>query len=119
MLPNTLISTLWVVEDLSTMLLMEHFYQAHLHDGLPPAAALRQAQRWLRDLTADHLRQRFAAEREALLRQRFADEREALRTTHMPGDVVSTQFHRFAALDPDSRPFAHPFYWAAFTFSGA
>jgi CHAT domain-containing protein/tetratricopeptide (TPR) repeat protein len=113
------ISTLWAVEDLSTMLLMEHFYQAHLHDGLPPAAALRQAQLWLRDLTADHLRQRFAAEREALLRQRFAAEHEALRTTHMPGDVVSTQYRRFAALDPDSRPFAHPFYWAAFSFSGA
>jgi CHAT domain-containing protein len=101
------ISTLWAVEDLSTMLLMEHFYQAHLQDHLPPAAALRQAQRWLRDLTADHLRQRFAAEREALL------------TTRMPGEVVSTQYRRFAALDPDAQPFAHPFYWAAFTFSGA
>jgi CHAT domain-containing protein/predicted LPLAT superfamily acyltransferase len=100
------ISTLWAVDDLSTMLLMEHFYQAHLHDHVPPAAALRQAQRWLRDLTADDLRQRFAAEREALL------------TTRMPGEVVSTQYRRFAALDPDARPFAHPFYWAAFTFSG-
>jgi CHAT domain-containing protein len=101
------ISTLWAVDDLSTMLLMEHFYQAHLQDHLPPAAALRQAQRWLRDLTAEHLRQRFAAEREALL------------TTRMPGEVVSAQYRRFAALDPDERPFAHPFYWAAFTFSGA
>lgn len=101
------ISTLWAVDDLSTMLLMEHFYQAHLQDHLPPAEALRQAQRWLRDLTADHLRQRFAAEREALL------------TTRMPGEVVHTQYRRFAALDPDARPFAHPFCWAAFTFSGA
>jgi CHAT domain-containing protein len=102
------ISTLWEVDDLSTMLLIEHFYQAHLQDHLPPAAALRQAQRWLRDdLTAGHLRQRFAAEREALL------------TTRMPGYVVSTQYRRFAALDPEERPFAHPFYWAAFTFSGA
>jgi CHAT domain-containing protein len=102
-----IISTLWAVDDLSTMLLMEQFYQAHLHDHAPPAAALRQAQRWLRDLTADHLRQRFAAEREALL------------TTRMPGDVISKQYRRFAALDPEERPFAHPFYWAAFTFSGA
>jgi CHAT domain-containing protein/tetratricopeptide (TPR) repeat protein len=101
------ISTLWAVDDLSTMLLMEHFYQVHLHDHVPPAAALRQAQRWLRDLTADHLRQRFAAEREALL------------TTRMPGDVVSAQYRRFATLDPDERPFAHPFYWAAFIFNGA
>jgi CHAT domain-containing protein len=101
------VSTLWAVDDLSTMLLMEHFYQAHLQDHLPPAAALRQAQRWLRDLTADQLRQRFAAEREALL------------TTRMPGEIVSRQYRRFAALDPEERPFVHPFYWAAFTFSGS
>jgi CHAT domain-containing protein len=86
---------------------MEQFYQTHLHDHVPPAAALRQAQRWLRDLTADHLRQRFAAEGEVLL------------TTRMLGEVVSKQYRRFATLDPDARPFAHPFYWAAFTFSGA
>jgi CHAT domain-containing protein len=104
---QAVISTLWTVDDLSTMLLMEQFYQVHLHDHVPPAGALRQAQRWLRDLTAEHLRQRFAAEREALL------------TTRMSGKVVSAQYRRFATLDPDARPFAHPFYWAAFTFSGA
>lgn len=103
---SAVISTLWAVDDLSTTLLMEHFYQMHLQDDLPPATALRQAQRWLRDLTAGQLRQRFATEREALL------------TNHMLGDVVSRQYRRFAEMEPDARPFAHPFYWAAFTFSG-
>jgi len=37
----------------------------------------------------------------------------------MPIEAASESFGRFAAKDPAHRPFAHPFYWAAFTFSGA
>jgi CHAT domain-containing protein len=35
------VGTLWPVNDLSTMLLMVKFYEAHLKEGLTPAAALR------------------------------------------------------------------------------
>ncbi len=103
------VSTLWAVDDLSTMLLMERFYKNHLEENKQPAAALRDAQRWLRDdLTAGDLQSRFSAERKKLLAgHRFS------------ADMVIQQYRRFAEMDPDDRPFKHPFYWAAFTFSGA
>jgi CHAT domain-containing protein len=28
-------------------------------------------------------------------------------------------WRRFAAEEPESKPFSHPYYWAAFTFTGA
>ena len=103
------ISTLWSVNDLSTMLLMEHFYQLHLNDGFAIAEALQQAQTWLRDVTAGELAKRFAEEEEAVLSA----------TTAMTIEIASEAFTRFAALDPAYRPFSHPYYWAAFMFSGA
>ncbi len=39
---------LWPVEDLATAALMTRFYTGLWIDGLPPAAALRQAQLWVR-----------------------------------------------------------------------
>lgn len=102
------VSTLWSVVDVSTMLMMERFYQFHLVGKLAPAAALRKAQLWLRDVTSAKLGELF---------------REHLRTapgrSYMPEKVARKYFRKFT-LDPrDKRPFSHPFYWAGFTFSGA
>jgi CHAT domain-containing protein len=41
-------ASLWPVRDRATAELMQRFYRALFHDGLPPAAALRAAQRALR-----------------------------------------------------------------------
>jgi tetratricopeptide (TPR) repeat protein len=53
------IGTLWPVDDLSTALLMMRFYRLHLGvgeaAGMPPARALRIAQRWLSTVTAREL----------------------------------------------------------------
>jgi CHAT domain-containing protein len=44
------VSNLWSVPDLSTALLMERFYRNHLVDKMDFAAALQEAQVWVREL---------------------------------------------------------------------
>jgi CHAT domain-containing protein len=102
------VSALWSVNDLSTMLLMEKLYIYHLRDGMEIAAALRRAQLWLRDVTAAEVLDRLSAIRKAI----------ALQPTGAPSSVISAQLRHFATLDPDARPFDHPFYWAAFHLIG-
>jgi CHAT domain-containing protein len=57
------VSTLWEVQDLSAMLLIERFYQRYLREGLHPRDALREAQLWLRGVTCGELADRFEMER--------------------------------------------------------
>jgi CHAT domain-containing protein len=45
------VASLWAVSDLSTMLLLRKFYELWRTNNQEPSAALRQAQRWLRDRT--------------------------------------------------------------------
>jgi CHAT domain-containing protein len=100
----SVIGTLWSVEDLSTTLLMTQFYGYHRQgdpgtgDGpLPPAAALRRAQGWLRSRTADDLVTLVAAH----------------------PSVAGAGLNQLALAEPTSRPFAAPSYWAPFVAIGA
>ena len=99
-----MVSTLWAVADISTMILMSQFFSYHLQGGFQPAEALRLAQLGLRDLTAEKLADDFAAKR-----------RQAGRYH----EQVSAAWRRFAAMKPEAQPFSHPYFWAAFTFTGA
>jgi CHAT domain-containing protein/tetratricopeptide (TPR) repeat protein len=86
------VSSLWSVADLSTMVLLSRFYQLWRTDGLEPPAALRQAQLWLRDSTGPEL------------------------APYLPAShpELAAQLQQAA----NQRPFAHPFHWAAFTYVG-
>src|SRR5664279_2313335 len=98
---------MWSVNDLSTMLLMNEFYSA-LDRGLGVGEALRHAQLWLRNVRADEIGTWFAEER-----RRQDDERI------LSDEQASEVWRRFVALDPDSRPFENPHYWAPFFVTGS
>ena len=51
---ETVIATLWSVEDNTTQKLMERFYDNHWNKEMPTAEALREAQLWV--LRGSHLR---------------------------------------------------------------
>lgn len=99
------ISTLWPVEDLSTALLMAHFYWDWRVNGTRPPVALTRAQRWQASSTnnekIDFVR--------ALGDSRILDRQESQAITDYLGS--------------DSRSlsdnmYSHPYFWAGFMFSG-
>jgi CHAT domain-containing protein len=45
---SSAVASLWSVDDEATAELMKHFYSNMLRDGMPPAAALREAQNTIR-----------------------------------------------------------------------
>lgn len=107
------VASLWTVNDLSTALLIRHFYLCHLHGdpdrpdegSLSLASALCRAQQWLRDVTAGKLAAHFEA--------------ESLKPTYLSyAYALDLLMHFDQKYDPDSRPFCHPVFWAPFTISG-
>jgi CHAT domain-containing protein len=143
---SAVLGTLWPVDDRATALLTARFYELHLRQGLWPAAALRQAQLWLRDATrADLAGYAHAATAEgrlgtdqARLLEQALGLTTALTTTERetPANqadqdlpMVADRFFDIGADGGSSqivppwgsngeRPFAHPVYWGAFVLTG-
>jgi CHAT domain-containing protein len=90
--------------DVSTQLLMERFYENWVN-GTHAAAALREAQRWLRDVSAGELAAYFDLKRQS-------------ESANEPYEWRSDQWRRFFSMNETEKPFASPVYWAAFAFHG-
>jgi hypothetical protein len=102
----------WKVDDKATALLMARFYQdilgkrPGLSGPMPKAEALHEAKQWLRDLTADEVGSALAAL-----------DRGAVRPL-AEGSGGAAQGASPASKSGGVRPYAHPYYWAAFILVG-
>lgn len=100
---HTVIASLWSVSDISTALLMQRFHANLYEEKAAKAAALREAQIWLRDLPY--------AEVVALLETRSP--------AGLPSYGLLKRRLGEAAERHGGRPFANPHWWAAFQCVGA
>jgi CHAT domain-containing protein len=98
------IASQWPVSGLTTTLLMARFYSAWHTDGQEPTAALRTAQRWLRDTTN-------------------AEKAQALDPRHpnspLTAETLRPLWRQLVRKPPDERSFATVSDWAAFSYTGA
>lgn len=105
---NTVIATLWPVDDLATCILLEKFFELWCEGrrGISAASALQAAQHWLRDkVTVEYVTDRLS---------NWLEEDSVLNTSMvavMHGQWISRN-------DRTSFPFKDEVYWAAFYLTG-
>ncbi len=120
---ETVIASLWKVDDTATSLLMTRFYENLLgtysqprevhgrtyvpSTPMPKLAALDEAKRWLRHLTRDEVRKLQSTGPLAMVDNVPAADRGTEMTHHAAPDATSVR-----------RPYEHPYYWSAFVLYG-
>ena len=141
---RAILAALWSVDDMATYLLIVRFMQEWLPRMAqePPAAALARAQRWLRTVTVRELQQWHARD-VPLSTEEERRESGSLTPTHAPEaqdflpyftdtslvpkrnsrydiDQAEWEIHVKAkhVVDPNTRPYADPIYWAGFQITG-
>ncbi|OKH43637.1 hypothetical protein NIES2101_29895 [Calothrix sp. HK-06] len=97
---NSLIVSLWSVEDQSTAFLMVRFYQ-NLQHGMKAAVALNEAQRWLLNVTKSEIKAWLVSNKDVI-----------------PSTLEKKLLRQIHKLEPDHRPFENPKHWAAFCAIG-
>jgi 1,2-phenylacetyl-CoA epoxidase PaaB subunit len=122
---SAVIASLWPVNDLSTAFLMDRFYTLWLDRKVDRtiSAALREAAEWLRSASWADLGERVTASQLSdELRNLLNDllkKMQLVSTTKLPDSVGGDFIIEMARANPDEKPFAAPYYWAAFAAYGA
>ena len=125
------LGTLWPVSDAATALLIAKFYDLHMGGRLAPPVALRRAQLWLRAATNADL-EAFAkgAARQGRLESRHVAEiaeelsEAGLKRSRNAALVEWAAPEATRGADKGSgaslraRPYAHPYFWAGFIYTG-
>jgi CHAT domain-containing protein len=100
------LATLWPVSNASTALFVLAFMTSHISRGNRPARALHDAQSWVREATAEQIRDVIAT----------------LITDDIPPQtcaVLQAFDQMLAGTDPVACVFEHPYYWGSFVLYGA
>jgi len=100
---DSVLATLWPVDDAASAVLVGRFYLELCTRRKPPARALRDAQNWMREVSVRELM--------GLLRE--------LKDEPAPAGPLAARLRTLLrGADPADCPFAEPCFWAAFTVSG-
>jgi CHAT domain-containing protein len=118
------------------MLLMSKFYDLHLRGGLAPSAALKGAQDWLRNAKkqelvayvqeaakAGHVNSGDVARivnsfRRSEVRVRFGYEIGGSELRAQVDDRQARAASTLSDQPSESPPYAHPYYWGGFIYTG-
>ncbi|BCG62948.1 MAG: hypothetical protein methR_P0630 [Methyloprofundus sp.] len=102
---KTLIMSLWKVPDLATAILMERLYQNLLKKHLPRDQALREAQRYLSQVTVGEIRKDWL-------------NKQTLKKLSAGNQDAEKELKQLAKKPNNHQPFQHPLYWGAFICQG-
>jgi CHAT domain-containing protein len=138
---RSVISTLWAVDDLATALFSLFYYQSR-HQENNRLESIKQAQFQLRTLTGETLANVYKPKLSDFLDQKYKKNHTLLKEAKKERDIhpqdsqmyqqvnqeykkhdqVGKQIYQakrsLESFCQESKPFSHPFYWAAFTCSG-
>ena len=119
------LGTLWPVSDAATALLMSKFYELHIDAKLSPPAALSGAQKWLRDASDEDLDAyaKLAATRGRIESRHLAEIEKAVgpdstEATRMGVGSLAKMQKGGEGKPAARRPYAHPYYWGGFIYTG-